>query len=209
MVAKTAGHNHAFKVAVLQKKVQAQDDGPFALDQLLRRAQDLRFRLVGVQPVVDQITAKPHHHLANDRRCAQHPNNVERVLEQRLRAPVIFVNVVAVEFTNRCRINNSTAVPIAAQQQGHNFGSFRVYLRDDLFRDFNVFDVEGCLELVLQLLHALEQLFFRFLFVSQFFAILPQLDLHCDDIVFVSMTAGWASTRLANKIAAFFVTDKI
>ena len=67
MVAVAAGDNDPLKIAMLQQVSKARHNCPLAFNQLLRWAQLLHLNLLRVEPVVDQVTAKPYHHLGDGR----------------------------------------------------------------------------------------------------------------------------------------------
>ena len=65
MVAVACRHNDSLKVAMLKQVTHTGDNRPLAFNQLLGGTQLLLLYLFRMQPVVDQVTAKPDDHLVN------------------------------------------------------------------------------------------------------------------------------------------------
>ena len=92
---------------------------------------------------------------------------MQHVAEQRLHPAVVFVQVVAVEVADGGRVDDRAAMPIRTQQHRHQLRSFAVDLGGDLLGDLDVFNVQRRLQLILQLLHALQKFSFaRFSLLS-------------------------------------------
>jgi hypothetical protein len=112
VISEAARDDDLLEVAVLQEVIKASNDGAFAFNQLLRRAEHLSLNLIRMQPVVDQITTKPNDASAHFCGRAEHPHNPQRVAEKVGCTFVEDVDVISVQTADRGRIDDGAAVPI-------------------------------------------------------------------------------------------------